>query len=447
VNTQQESPVSDRKLEDLDLAHVWHPFTQFEEWRQQDPLLIEAAEGCVLVDSKGCRYLDAVGSLWVGVHGHRHPVVDEAVKAQLDRVAHSTFLGLSHAPAIELAKRLVDLTPDRLNRVFFSDSGSTAVEVALKMAFQGQQQRGQHQRTRFAALSHAYHGDTVGSVSVGGIDLFHEVYRPLLFDALHLPCPDYYEEEARLAEEAIALLDDVGEELVAIVVEPLVQGAAGMRMHSPTYLNPVLTRARELGALVILDEVATGFGRTGSLFACEQLGIEPDLLCLGKGLTNGYLPLAVTLSSEALFECFVGEHAKTFFHGHTYTANPLGCAAANATLALFEEEKTLEGVQTLIASLSKALGRLSQRADVGRVRQKGLMVGIDLLGPDGSALDPALRTGRALCQEARCHGVILRPLGDTVVMMPPLCMTARQVKQVVAVIEVVLDGFAETAAR
>jgi adenosylmethionine-8-amino-7-oxononanoate aminotransferase len=439
--------VSDIRLEELDLAHVWHPFTQFEEWSKQDPLLIERAEGCELIDTHSRRYLDAVGSLWVGVHGHRHPLVDAAVKAQLDKMAHSTFLGLSHPPAVELAKRLVDLTPDRLNRVFFSDSGSTAVEVALKMAFQGQQQRGETQRTRFAALSHGYHGDTVGSVSVGGIELFHAIYKPLLFDVLHLPCPDHYEDEELLSQAAVAQLEEVGDELVAVVVEPLVQGAAGMRMHSPAFLNPVLAKARELGALVILDEVATGFGRTGSLFACEQLEIEPDLLCLGKGLTNGYLPLAVTLASESLFEAFIGEHAKTFFHGHTYTANPLGCAAANACLSLFEEEQTMSSVASLVDTLEKALHRLSQRADIARIRQKGLMIGIDLQSPQGRALDPVLRTGQQVCMEARYHGVILRPLGDTVVMMPPLCMSPLQVKQVVAVLEVVLDGIAEQAEK
>jgi len=425
-----------------DHAHLWHPFCQFSEWSETEPLVIESAEGCELMDTKSRRYLDAVGSLWVGVHGHRHPVVDAAVKAQLGRVAHSTFLGLSHPSAIRLAKKLVDCTPDRLNRVFFSDSGSTAVEVALKMAFQAQQQRGQTQRTRFAALSHAYHGDTVGAVSVGGIDLFHGVYKPLLFDALHLPCPDYFENEAVVAQEAMSMLEAEGDQLVALIVEPLVQGAAGMRMHSPDFLNPILEKARALGMLVILDEVATGFGRTGTLFACEQLALEPDLMCIGKGLTNGYLPLAATLASESIFEAFVGDHKKTFFHGHTYTANPLGCAAALACLELFESESTMESVAKITEVLSSSLARLSQRVDVKRVRQTGLMVGVDLLSPEGLELDHALRTGHAVCQEARHFGVIFRPLGDTIVIMPPLCMDPKQVKQVVATLEVVLDGFA-----
>lgn len=428
------------QLQALDLKHVWHPFTQFREWSSMPPLMIESAEGCELIDTDGVAYLDAIGSLWVGVHGHRHPVVDAAVKDQLAKVAHSTFLGLSHRPGVELAQKLVEIAPGQLNRVFYSDSGSTAVEVALKMAFQAQQQRGETQRYRFASLSEAYHGDTVGSVSVGGIDLFHGVYKPLLFDALNLDCPDFYEQEDAYVEEAKKRLDEVGDELVAIVVEPLVQGAAGMRMHSAGFLDAVIQHARSLGALVIVDEVATGFGRTGTLFASEQLATEPDLMCLGKGLTNGYLPLAVTLATEAVFEAFTGDHSKTFFHGHTYTANPLGCAAALATLALFESEETMRGVKDLEEVLQQALSPLASRRDIRRVRQKGLMVGVEILAPDGSPLSPSARGGHAVCMEARKHGVILRPLGDTVVMMPPLCMSSAQVQRVVSVLEEVLDG-------
>lgn len=435
-----QHPLSTQELQRADLQHVWHPFTQFREWRETAPLMIESASGAVLYDTEGKSYLDAIGSLWVGVHGHRHPVVDRAVKDQLERVAHSTFLGLSHRPGVELASKLIELAPDGLSRVFYSDSGSTAVEVALKMAFQAQQQRGERQRTRFASLREAYHGDTVGSVSVGGIDLFHGVYKPLLFESLNLDCPDHYESEEELAQKACKALDEVGDELAAIVVEPLVQGAAGMRMHSPAFLDPVLAHARGLGALVVMDEVATGFGRTGTLFAAEQLETKPDLMCLGKGLTNGYLPLAVTLASESVFEAFTGPHANTFFHGHTYTANPLGCAAAIATLDLFREEETMARVQGLIELLEEKLAPLSRRADIARVRQKGLMVGLDLQDAEGKPLDPVLRTGHQVCMEAREHGVILRPLGDTVVMMPPLCMSTDQVQRVVSVFEEVLDG-------
>jgi len=432
---------SDRtdELKRLDFAHVWHPFTQHQEWFNNEPLFIERAEGCLLEDSETRQYIDAVGSLWVGVHGHRHPVVDAAVKAQLHRVAHSTFLGLSHPSAVELAHRLVECSPAKLQRVFYSDSGSTAVEIALKMAFQAQQQRGEIKRTRFAALSQAYHGDTVGSVSVGGIDLFHKVYRPLLFDALHLPCPDHYENEKEQSDAAIQILEEHGEELVALIVEPLVQGAAGMRMHSSAYLEPLIARARELGVLIIFDEVATGFGRTGSFFATDQIGVKPDFLCLGKGLTNGYLPLAVTMTTEEVFEAFLGSHDRTFFHGHTYTANPLGCAAALATLELFEKENTMVKVQELIGDMEAMLRPLKKRLDVQLVRQKGLMVGIDLCGTHGEALDPSQRTGHHVCMAARRHGVLLRPLGDTVVMMPPLCITQVQLRRVVDVLTQVLD--------
>ena len=427
------------KLTQLDFAHVWHPFTQHSEWFRNEPLFIDRAEGCVLEDTEGRQYIDAVGSLWVGVHGHRHPIVDAAVQKQLEHVAHSTFLGLSHPPAVELAEQLVQCTPEGLQRVFFSDSGSTSVEIALKMAFQAQQQRGETRRIRFAALREAYHGDTVGSVSVGGIDLFHKVYRPLLFEAAHLPCPDHYNKERFLADQAIQILEEQGDELAALIVEPLVQGAAGMRMHSPEFLEPVVKRARELGALIIFDEVATGFGRTGSFFATDQLRTKPDFLCLGKGLTNGYLPLAVTMTTEEVFSSFLGSHEHTFFHGHTYTANPLGCAAALATLRVFQQEKTMEKVELLVEKMAQMLRPLASRQDVGLVRQKGLMVGIDLRGRSGEALPQKARTGHRICMAARQHGVILRPLGDTVVMMPPLCITESQLHKVVEVFAHVLD--------
>ena len=426
-------------LEELDLAYVWHPFTQFSEWAKSPLLVIDKAEGCELYDSDGRAYLDAVGSLWVGVHGHRHPAVDAAVKHQLSKVAHSTFLGLSHAPGIELARRLVELSPGGLNRVFYSDSGSTAVEVALKMAFQCQQQRGETRRTRFVSLTHAYHGDTVGSVSVGGIDLFHGVYKPLLFDALHLESPDHYEDESGLVDRAIELMNQESSELVALVVEPLVQGAAGMRMHSIDFIEPILRHARSLGALIVFDEVATGFGRTGTLFAADQISVKPDLMCLGKGLTNGYLPLAVTLATESVFEAFSGSHEKTFFHGHTYTANPLGCAAALATLDLFEQENTMENARIIEQIMKELLPRLEEHVCVLKTRQKGLMIGIDLCASNGELLPSKLRTGHKVCMRAREKGVIYRPLGDTIVMMPPLCMNREQLIRLVDVLTEVLD--------
>lgn len=420
------------RLAALDKAHVWHPFTWQPEWEQRDPLIVAAAEGCELIDTRGRRYLDGIGSLWVGLHGHRHPAVDRAVREQLDRVAHSTLLGQASPPSIELAARLAELSPAGLSRTFYSDSGSTAVEVALKMAFQAKQQLGQSRRTRFAALRHAYHGDTIGSVSVGGIDLFHAVYRPLLFDALHLDCPSFREDEEALADRAVAAIRAEGASLAALVVEPLVQGAAGMRMHSPAFLRPVLEAAREVGAYVILDEVATGFGRTGSLFAAEQLDFEPDFLCLGKALTNGYLPLAATLTTEAVYRAFGAERAHTFFHGHTYTGNALACAAALASLELIDEERTLERVAAIGAELRGLLAELERELpEVYQVRQTGLMVGVELRRPDGSPYNYNYRMGDRVCMAAREFGVVLRPLGDVIVLMPPPAMSLPQVRALV----------------
>ena len=359
--------------------------------------MIESAEGAELIDTDGRRYLDGVSSLWCNVHGHRHPAIDEAVRDQLDRVAHSTMLGLSHPGAAELAARLVEIAPPGLTRVFYSDSGSTAVEIALKMAFQYWQQRGgQHVRkTSFICLDDAYHGDTIGSVSVGGIDLFHATFGPLLFDA-HRARPGDVDDLARL-------LATHEEEVAAVIVEPLVQGAAGMLTHPPGYLRAVRELCDRHGVLLICDEVATGFGRTGTMFACEQEGVAPDLLCVAKGLTGGYLPLAATLATERIYEAFLGAHSeyRTFFHGHTYTGNPLACAAAIASLDVFERERTLVRLQPKIRLLSELLapGR-SGCARCTRSASRGLMVGIDL-----GEHDPELRLGHRVALEARRRGV------------------------------------------
>ncbi len=428
-----------QKLTDLDFAHLWHPFTQQSEWTAESPLIIAAAQGCELIDTDGRRYLDGVSSLWVGIHGHGHPRVDAALHTQIDKVAHSTFLGLTHEPGIRLAEALVRISPPGLERVFYSDSGSTAVEVALKMAYQCQQQSGETQRTRFAALSNAYHGDTIGSVSLGGIDLFHQVYRPLLFGAQRLEAPVFYEREEALAQAAVEAIRQEGDTLAALIVEPLVQGATGMHMHSPTFLDPVLTAAREVGALVILDEVATGFGRTGSLFAAEQLQTPPDFLCLGKGLTNGTLPLAATLTTTRVYEAFLGDPGHTFFHGHTYTANPLGCAAALACIEVLEEEQVIASLSPRIDFLGERLEQTATLPWVHQVRQKGLMVGIELRTPEGVRFDAGDRVGKAVCALAREKGVILRPLGDTLVLMPALVMPEEMLLRLVDTAEQALQ--------
>jgi adenosylmethionine---8-amino-7-oxononanoate aminotransferase len=407
---------------ELDHQHLWHPFTQQREWVAEEPLMIEWAEGCELVDADGNRYLDGVSSLWCNLHGHGHPEIDGAVHDQLERVAHSTMLGLSHPGAAQLAARLVELAPPGLSRVFYSDSGSTATEVALKMAFQYWQLRGgQHVRRRaFVSLRGAYHGDTIGSVSVGGIDLFHQAYRPLLFGSLQVEPGDV---------DAIAqALARYEEQIAAVIVEPLVQGAAGMVVHPPGYLAAVRELCDHHRVLLICDEVATGFGRTGTMFACEQEGVAPDFLCLAKGITGGYMPLAATLTTERVYEAFLGAHEefKTFFHGHTYTGNPLACAAALASLRVFERERTLVRLQPKIRMLGEMLESIAEMPEVAEVRRCGLMAGIDL-----GEHDPALRIGHQVALEARKRGVIIRPLGDTIVLMPPLAIGKRQLVRLV----------------
>jgi adenosylmethionine-8-amino-7-oxononanoate aminotransferase len=406
----------------LDHLHLWHPFTQQQDWVAEEPLMIERARGAELIDAEGRGYLDGVSSLWCNVHGHRHPLIDQAVRDQLDRVSHSSMLGLSHPGAAELAARLVEIAPPGLNRVFYSDSGSTAVEVALKMAFQYWQHRGgQHVRRKsFICLGEAYHGDTIGSVSVGGIDLFHSAFGPLLFES-HRAKPGEIDDMARL----IARHE---EELAAVIIEPLVQGAAGMLMHPPGYLRAVRELCDRHGVLLICDEVATGFGRTGTMFACEQERVAPDLLCLAKGLTGGYLPLAATLATERIYEAFLGEaqEARTFFHGHTYTGNPLACAAALGSLDVFEMERTLVRLQPKVRLLTDLLSGISAMPEVAEVRQRGFMVGIDL-----GEHDPALRLGHRVVLEARRRGIIIRPLGDVIVLMPPLSISKAQLQRLV----------------
>jgi adenosylmethionine-8-amino-7-oxononanoate aminotransferase len=408
----------------LDRDHLWHPFTQQRGWVEEGPLMIERAEGTDLIDSEGRRYIDGVSSLWCNVHGHRHPGIDAALGEQLGKVAHSTMLGLSHPGGAKLAGRLVELAPEGLSRVFYSESGSTATEIALKMAFQYQQQRGgQHaRRTSFVHLRDSYHGDTIGSVSVGGIDLFHSTYRPLLFQT-HAAEPG----DAADLERVLAAHE---EEIAAVIVEPLVQGAAGMLVHPPGYLRAVRELCDDFGVLLICDEVATGFGRTGTMFACEQEDVAPDLLCLAKGLTGGYLPLAATLATEQIYEGFLGapEEYRTFFHGHTYTGNPLACAAALANLDAFESEQTIERLQAKIALLRELLDEVEAMPEVAAVRSRGFMVGIDL-----GKHDPALRMGHRVTMEARERGAIIRPLSDVVVLMPPLSISESDLRRLVEI--------------
>jgi len=421
--------MSDRDLQELDRSVLWHPFTQQQGWAGEDFPVIDHADDTTLYDTAGNAYIDGVSSLWCTVHGHRHPAIDLAIKDQLDHVAHSTMLGLTHAPAIRLAQRLVDLAPDGLGRVFYSDSGSTACEVALKMAYQWWHQQGEWWRSGFVCLRDSYHGDTIGSVSVGGIELFHSLYRPLLFDT--------WQAEPGDADHMRALLEEHGDRVAAVIVEPLVQGAAGIHVHPDGYLRAVRDLCDEFGVFLICDEVATGFGRTGTMFACEQEGVEPDFMCVAKRLPGGYLPLAATLTTERVYEGFLGafEQFRTFFHGHTYTGNPLACAAALATLAVFEQERTLERLQPKIALFGELLAEeVEPLATVAEVRRRGFMAGIQL-----AEFPLAARMGHRVTLEARARGAIVRPLGDTVVLMPPLGIVPGELRRLV---EITADAIA-----
>jgi adenosylmethionine-8-amino-7-oxononanoate aminotransferase len=440
---------SRQQLEQWDRDHVWHPFTAMREYAAEPPLIIAEARGCMLIDLDGREYIDGVSSLWCNVHGHRVPKLDAAVREQLERVAHSTLLGVANVPAIRLARKLMELAPPGLTRVFFSDDGATAVEVALKMAFQYWRQcaRPQPSKTRFLALHGAYHGDTLGDVSVGDIGRFHNLFGPLLFPTVRAPqhycyrCPlgltrsscrvDCVEELARLVREHAA-------SLAAVAIEPLMQGATGMIPAPPGYLRRVREVTREHGVLLIADEVAVGFGRTGSLFACSQEEVVPDFLCLAKGLTGGYLPLAATLTTEEVYAAFLGrpEEGKTFHHGHTYTGNPLGAAVALANLELLETSGLLRELPAKIERLAEHLARLRELPCVGDVRQQGLMAGIELVEDRASKRPfPAqLRMGARVCRHAREQGVLLRPLGDVLVVMPPLAIDLSLLDRLCAVL-------------
>ncbi len=435
------------ELKRLDHTCLWHPFTQMREWMAEEPCIIAWGEGHYLVDVQGKKYLDGVSSLWCNVHGHRRDELDRALRDQLNRIAHSTFLGLSHVPGIELAGKLIEIAPSGLQRVFYSDSGATAVEVALKMAVQYWQLKGKEKRTKFASLVEAYHGDTVGSMSVGYSETFHRFHRSMLFPAVRLNPPHFFrrfkgmkEEEAlqsavREADETISKEKD---SLAALIIEPLMQGAAGMWSQPPGYVKALKEICRKNRILLILDEVATGFGRTGKMFACEHENVSPDILCLAKGITGGYLPLAATLASEEIFSAFLGEYRefKSFFHGHTYTGNPLGCAVALANLELFKREKILEKMRPKISYLIKRLEEdFLPLRHVGDVRQWGFMVGIELVEDKKSlkAYAPEKRIGHKVILEARKKGVMIRPLGDVIVLMPPLTITREELKQLVDV--------------
>ncbi|MCM8770252.1 MAG: adenosylmethionine--8-amino-7-oxononanoate transaminase [Candidatus Omnitrophica bacterium] len=419
-----------------DKKYIWHPFTQMKDWLKSRPLIIEEAKGCYLKDTAGKWYLDGVSSLWVNLYGHRKREIDLAIKTQIDKVAHSTLLGLANVPSVELAKRLIEIAPAGLRKVFYSDNGSTAVEVALKIAYQYWQHKGKTEKCKFVYLENAYHGDTLGAVSVGGIDLFHKTFRPLLFNGFKANSPYCY----RCPEDKVypgchfACLEKLenimrvnNRHIAALIVEPIVQAAGGMIVWPQGILKRMEQICRRYNILLILDEVATGFGRTGKMFACEHEKVRPDIMCLSKGLTAGYLPLAATLVRQEIYNAFLGDYRekKTFFHGHSYTGNPLACRAAIANLDLFKKEKILQGLRPKIEFLSKRLEHFRNLRCVGDIRQKGFMVGIELV-KDKPTKEPYAweeKIGIKVCEHIRRYGVILRPLGNVIVLMPPLTIS------------------------
>lgn len=434
-------------LETLDKKHLWHPFTQMREWEKETSIIIERGCGNYLIDVNGRKYLDGVSSLWVNVHGHRKKEIDAAIKAQIGKISHSTLLGLGNVPSIKLAEELVKIAPKGLTKVFYSDNGSTAVEIALKMAFQYWKQQTEARKTKFISFTGAYHGDTFGSMSVGEIDVFVEKYKPLLFPAFkaYYPycyrCPidkEYPSCETACARKFEEILEKYHKEIAACIIEPMVQGAAGMIVAPHGFLKKVRHLCSKYNILLIADEVATGFGRTGKMFACEYENIAPDFLCLAKGITGGYLPLAATLTTKKIYKAFLGEYAemRQFFHGHTYTGNPLGCAAAIANLNIFEKEKTLKRLQPKIKLLSNILADFKNLPQVGDVRQKGFMIGMELVKDKLTKKPYSIeqRIGYKICMEARKYGLIIRPIGDVILIVPPLSITTAEIKKMMNIV-------------
>jgi len=426
-------------LHNWDHQHLWHPFTPMRLWLDEEPLIIARGQGPYLYDTDDNRYLDGVSSLWCNIHGHNHPHINAAIRRQLGQVAHSTLLGLACETSVLLAKKLAEITPALLSRVFYSDSGATAVEIALKIAFQYWLNRGKKDRNLFLALKQSYHGDTLGSVSVGGIEIFHQIFGPLTFHACFSPSPHPYRFEGtpdqcsdHCLQQMESILKQNSSRVAAVLIEPLVQGAAGIIVHPPGFLRSVRKLTEKYDVLLIADEVATGFGRTGTMFACQQENVCPDIMSLAKGITGGYLPLAATLVTGRIFEPFLSEPylKTTFYHGHTYTGNALGCAAALANLEIFERENTLAHLPAKISLIKKHLQKIAEYDLVGDVRQCGMMAAIELVEEKKTrkSFDPNRRLGAWLCRTLRSQGLILRPLQDVIIIMPPLSINLSQLE-------------------
>ncbi|MDV2886036.1 adenosylmethionine--8-amino-7-oxononanoate transaminase [Alkalihalophilus pseudofirmus] len=425
---------------------LWLPFTQMKDY-EEDPLVIEHGEGVRLYDTEGKSYYDGYSSLWLNVHGHKKKELDDAIKEQLGKVAHTTLLGAANRPAIELAERLIDLTPAPLKRVFYSDSGAEAVEIGLKIAFQYWRNKGYQDKTKFVTVTNGYHGDTVGAISVGAVDIFHTTYKPLMFDSYKVPFPTVYRNElpdpVDVRDQALAeletMLSEKGKEIAAVIMEGMVQGAGGMHVMPNGYLKGVENLCKKHDVLLIIDEVATGFGRTGKMFAVEHEEVEPDIMMVAKGITGGYLPIAATLTTEEIYKAFYADYAelKTFFHGHSYTGNQLGCAAALANLDIFEQENVMEDVERKTAFVKEKLEALKDLPHVGDIRQLGLMVGIELvLNKETKQPFPWVeRIGYQTTLEMRKLGMLSRPLGDTIVFMPPYASSYEDLDAMISIME------------
>lgn len=441
------SGYSTAQLREWDRRHVWHPFTQMQDWERGDQIVIEKGEGCWLIDTDGNRYLDGVASMWTNVHGHCRPELNEALKAQVDRLEHSTLLGLASEQSIILAARLAEITPAGLDRVFYSDNGSTAMEVAVKMAYQYQSHHGHPERSRFITFRNAYHGDTLGAVSVGGIDIYHATFKPLMFETIQAPNPYCYrcelgcEDRTSCGMKCLEALELIMQEqagsAAGLVIEPLLQGAGGMIVQPPGFLKGVRALCDRYDLLMIVDEVATGFGRTGRMFACQHEDVVPDIMAVSKGISGGYLPIAATITNSKVYQAFLGEYSelKTFFHGHTFTGNPLACAVALKSLELFESDQLLDALQPRISRLAERLDGFRTLSHVGDIRQCGLAAGIELVEDKESrrAYPWEQKIGVQVCLEARKHGIFSRPLGNTVVIFPPLVISDDE-------LEFLLDG-------
>lgn len=442
------------RLEELDKKYIWHPFTQMKEWLDEKPIIVSEGRDCFIKDIYGKWYLDGVSSLWVNIFGHRKKEIDDAIKGQLDKIAHSTLLGLSNVPAVRLAEKLVRMAnssfvrPLPLTKVFYSDNGSTAVEVGLKMAFQYWKHKGVNGKNSFLSLQNAYHGDTIGAVSVGGIDIFHKTFEPLLFKSFKAPSPYCYRCELckEYPECKFACLNKMEEilkansgEIAGLIIEPLIQAAGGMITSPPGYLKGVRELCDKYDVLMIADEVATGFGRTGMMFACEHEGVAPDIMCLSKGITGGYMPLAVTLATDNIYNVFLGEfkELKTFFHGHSYTGNSLACAAAIACLDIFEKEEILKNLKGKVDILEEWLKGVLNLRHVGDVRNAGMMAGVELVR-DKATKEPYAweeKTGWKVADHARENGVFIRPLGNVIVIMPPLSISEPNLNRLLEIIK------------